>query len=608
MKKSLGLFLFLGLVVLFLTTGCPKSKGPSTPVIASAPESTWVNAATPIKVFTSVSGNKEVRFIVDLGQPDGRMDTSEVTSSGDTVEIYPKWTEVGTFNFRVAAFLEEDPTKVSEFSAARSIRVLPNNPPTNLWVRVPAMVPKGVDQEFMAGGEDPEGDSIQFYFDFGDGSKGWVETWIAPGETLTTTHKYNSEGTYKVRYKARDKKRSESPMDSLQITVVPAGRVRWSFRGTVTEDSAPGIASAVVVNLGTDTLVYTYCDDGYFYAIKYSNGRKGSHANSRKPDPEDYLFQGNPAYCANLMHIIVGSDDGYLYAFNASDLNTAWYWQPDTTEHGWGTPAINGNKIYIVSDANDTLYYLEDAGSACNRLGAYKLPSGVDGAPVIDRSGYVLLALDNGLLYKMEPDIQSPAWVCTLRLGSALGSPIIGDDGVIYVADDSGYVYAVQENGQIKAGWPKLVDPAGIAGMALGPSNLFIAGASGKMIALNAASGNEVWNVQHTTNELIGTPLLAANGYIYFFDDEDKLYAVNQSDGSLNWMADCYAQATGRSRTGRPHKLVEAEYASLAIGPTGDIIVVGSDYVYCVLGYAEGTLMVAPWPKWQKDEYNTGKK
>lgn len=594
---------FVGIVFL----GCRKSQAPSTPIIAGSPDSTWVNAPTPIRVFTSVSGNKDVRFIVDLGQSDGKIDTSDVKPSGDTADITPKWTEVGTFNYKVAAFLDEDPTKISGWSETKSIRVLPNNPPESLWFWVPAMVPKMVDQEFLARATDPEGDSIQFYFDFGDGSKEWADKFVASGETLSYTHKYRDTGNFTVKVKARDKKRSECAPESTRITVVAQGRVRWYFSGTVSGDSEPPLASPVVLTLGTDTLIFTYCDDGHFYSIKYGDGRKKSTANSSKPSPEDYIFQGNPAYCDNQAHIIIGSDDGYLYAFGASGLNQAWKWQPDTNEHGWGTPAINGNKIYIVSDAEDTLYYLEDAGSACNRLGAYKLPSGVSGAPVIDRSGYVLVALDNGMLYKMEPNIQSPAWVCTLRYNSALGSPIIGDDGVIYVADDSGYVYAINEDSTKK--WEKLVDPAGIAGMVLSPAFLFVATSGGKVVALQPTSGHEEWTRQHTTNEIIGSPLLAVNGSLYFMDDDDNLYAIDQATGSLKWIADCLSQVGGRSGTHRPRRLEEETNPSLAIGPTGDIIVIGNDYTYCVIGSPEGTLMQgAPWPKWQKDEYNTGKK
>ncbi|MEO0069033.1 MAG: PQQ-binding-like beta-propeller repeat protein [candidate division WOR-3 bacterium] len=602
MNKKTLIVIMAGVIVAgFIGMGCPKPGAPSTPIIVSAPESTWVNATTPIRVFATAPNNKDIRYITDLGQPDNKMDTSDVTGSGDTNYIYPKWTQTGTFNFKVAAYLEEDPTKISEFSAPKSIRVLPNSPPESIKIFAPPGTAKGVETQFRATALDPENDSIQFYFDFGDGSKGWIDTRVAPGETITTTHKFNSEGTFWVKVKARDwPKRSESAPESIAIVVGAAGRVMWKFSGIVGDDSQPPIASPVVV----DTLIYTYCDNGYFYCVSHNSGRKKADRGTR--EPEDYIFNGHPAYCRNTGHIIVGSEDAYLYALNANGLGVAWKWTPDTMTAGWGTPALNGTKIYIASD-EDTLYYLEDAGSNCSFIGKYKLPAAIVGAPVIDRNGYLIFGCDNGILYKMEPNSPNVVWECTLRTNVMLSTPVIDDNGTIIVPDDSGYVNAVDEDGNKL--WQTMVDPAEISGMAVGATNVFITTGSGKLFALNQLTGAIEWQHQHTTNSLVGAPLLAANGYIYFMDDDDCLYAANQSDGSLIWVADCLQQVGGRGVRTRPRKLEAAENPSLSIGPDGNIIVLGESYMYCVLGYPEGTLdNSAPWPKWQKDLYNTGKK
>jgi len=604
-NKSLMLAVAVAVVAGILGLGCPKSSAPSTPVIASAPESTWVNATTPVRVFCTAPNNKDVRYITDLGQPDGKIDTSDAMASGDTTYIYPKWTQTGTFSFKVAAYLDEDPTKISDYSATKSIRVLPNSPPQGLIIWVPPMSAKNVETEFRASAVDPENDSIEFYFDFGDGTKKWFDDQrVASGETVTVYHKYTDTDTFWVKIKARDWKRSECEPESSQIIIGQAGRVLWAFVGP-TEDSAPPVASPVIV----DTLIYTYCEDGYIYSVRMGSGRKDASANSpRSTDPDDYSYQGHPAYCQSTGHIIVGSDDAFLYALNAVNLNRAWSWSPtDTANPGWGTPAINGDKIYIASDA-DTLYYLQDAVSSCSRLGAYALPSPVSGAPIIDRSGYVLVALENGLLYKLEPNLQSVVWVDTIRYNIALTSPVIDEAGVIYVGDDSGYVTAINENGTIK--WSTMVDPAGISGMAVGVTRLYVGTGFGKLIALNLTDGQVTWTNTTCTNSVVGTPALAANGYLYFMDDDDNLYCISQTDGAWVWTAQCYLQVGGRSRNlRRPGKLEVAENPSITIAPNGNIIVIGENYMYCVLGYTDGTLHTgAPWPKWQKDLYNSGKK
>ncbi|MEO0021718.1 MAG: PQQ-binding-like beta-propeller repeat protein [candidate division WOR-3 bacterium] len=604
MKSKNMLPLVAAAVILaLLGLGCPKSKAPSTPVIASAPESTWINATTPVRVFCTAPGNKDVRYVVDLGQPDNRMDTSDVTTSGDTTYIYPKWTQTGTFSFKVAAYLDEDPTKISEFSESKSIRVLPNSPPQLVWFSVPPMSAKNVETEFKASAVDPENDSIEFYFDFGDGTKKWfTDQRVASGETVTVYHKYDQVDTFWVKIKARDWKRSESDPDSSKIIIGLAGRVLWAFVGP-TEDSEPPVASPVIV----DTLIYTYCEDGYIYSVRMGSGRKQSQASSpRGTDPDDYYYNGHPAYCQSTGHIIIGSDDAFLYALNASNLNRAWSWSPtDTVNPGWGTPAINGDKIYIASDA-DTLYYLQDAVSSCSRLGAYALPAPVSGAPVIDRSGNVIVALENGMLYRFTPTLALDT-VLTIRQGTALTSPVLDEAGVIYVGDDSGYVTAVNENGSIR--WTQMVDPAGISGMAVGVTRLYVGTGLGKLVALNLADGQTAWTNTTCPNSVVGSPALAANGYLYFMDDDDNLYCISQTDGAWIWTAQCFLQVGGRARHSGPRRLEVGSNPSLTIAPNGNIIVVGENYMYCVLGYSDGTLHTgAPWPKWQKDLYNTGKK
>ncbi|MEO0071557.1 MAG: PQQ-binding-like beta-propeller repeat protein [candidate division WOR-3 bacterium] len=598
-----GLLLILGgIAALIVSLGLKCGTGPpKTPVIVYAPESTWFKATTPIKVFTTAPKNKDIRYVADLGQSDGKMDTSDVLPSGDTVYIYPKWTQLGNFKFKVAAFLDENQAKISEFSKEKSIRVLPNSPPESIWIYAPSVLAKDVWEYFYVSAVDPEGDSITFYFDFGDGKKEWVDTLIASGETLTYAHKYTKVGNFWLKVKARDKKRTESEPESIQVTVGTAGKVKWWFVNNA-EEELPPVASPVVAIPG-DTWIYTYCGDGRFYAVNYSQGKTRASAIALDTFRD---FCGHPAYCASQRHILIGEEGGYLHSLRVEDLARVWYWNtPETTD--LSTPAINGSYIYIAS-GKDTLYWLIDQGSTCVESAAYKLPAGLE-APVIDRSGNVLCALDNGILYKMPPDLQNPVWECTLNLGVSLLPPIIGDNGMIYVADDSGYVYAVREDGS-KA-WTALGNAGDIGGMVLG-TRLFVTTSSGKLIALSPENGSKVYDKKvHLirTPNLIGSPLLATNGYIYFMDDDEILYAAQQSTGDVIWSANCLEQVEGGVRCHHPRRLAELMEPSLTIGPSGNIIVVGSSYMYCVLGETDKVLdEAAPWPKWQKDLFNTGKK
>ncbi len=594
-KKAFLIITVLAATLISLGLKC-GSGPPKTPVIVFAPDSTWFKATTPIKVWTTAPKNKDIRYITDLGQSDGKMDTSDVLPSGDTVFIYPKWTELGTFNFKVAAFLEENQAQISEFSKEKKIRVLPNSPPESIWIYAPTATAKDVWETYYVSAVDPENDSITFYFDFGDGKKVWLDTLVASGETLTYSHKYSKAGTFWIKVKARDWKRTESEPESVQITVGTAGKVRWAF---ITDEEDAPVATPVVVTPG-DTIICTYCYDSWFYGVSYSRGTE-----KMKVQANDSLgdFTGHPAYCQAKGHIIISEENGWLHALRALDFGKDWSCQIDTFD--LGTPAINDINIYIAS--SESLFWLKDMGSTCERVAAYKLPAGME-APVIDRWGNILCALDNGVLYKMPYDLSSPIWGCTLNYNVPLYPPIIGDDGTAYLADDSGYVYAVSEDGVLKWG----IRTGDVGGMVLG-SRLFVTTGLGRLIALSPDNGNIIYDKpvhQLRTPRLIGSPLLAKNGYIYFMDDDEVLYAAEQSTGNLIWSAHCLEQVEGVMRFRRPRRVAELLVTpALTIGPTGNIIVVGSSYMYCVLGEPDKTLdETAPWPKWQKDLYNTGKK
>jgi outer membrane protein assembly factor BamB len=130
---------------------------------------------------------------------------------------------------------------------------------------------------------------------------------------------------------------------------------------------------------------------------------------------------------------------------------------------------------------------------------------------------------------------------------------------------------------------------------------------SGNVYRLNPANGATVWSIALTGGpDILTSPILTANGLIYVHDDQDMLHCLKQDDGTLVWQCNCeeYAPAGARGRGRR-----DMEYPEYSPGITsgGDIIVVGSDALYCVAGYTAGTLATTSWPKWQGGMFNTGK-
>jgi outer membrane protein assembly factor BamB len=199
--------------------------------------------------------------------------------------------------------------------------------------------------------------------------------------------------------------------------------------------------------------------------------------------------------------------------------------------------------------------------------------------------------------------------------GAELGGPIIGNDRTVYCAanDTPGVVFAINPDSTTR--WTQTLDAAGPR-LALGQSALFVGTDAGTAYSIDPATGSINWTFHDPNGGFSTTPVVAANGYVYFQDDGDVLYCLNQADGAKIWACDCnyYLPVGGPARHG--NRTWRAKVAALtgydanpSITSNGDIIVVGGSALFCVAGYAAGPLdPSAPWPKWQKDLYNTGKK
>ena len=60
--------------------------------------------------------------------------------------------------------------------------------------------------EFMTAGGDPNGDSIMFQFDWGDGDTSAWSAPVAESAAVRMTHSWTAAGNYQIRARAKDPK------------------------------------------------------------------------------------------------------------------------------------------------------------------------------------------------------------------------------------------------------------------------------------------------------------------------------------------------------------------------------------------------------------------
>jgi outer membrane protein assembly factor BamB len=602
----------LALVIVLGMTGCPK-KPPATPGAPWGAESTWTYSTYTCSVVTTISGGS-IRYIMDWQDAIDTTDIDFPYASNETVGVTHVWDAVGTYDVKAKACRADDATKASDFSPALSVRVILNQRPVVDSVLVPPVAVKGAPTNITVYGHDDDGDSLRAVVKWPSGD---TTTEFTPTPCMfTVSNVFSKVEDAEIHVQVQDWKKAKSLDTVIHVTVQLEGGVKWWWQDNVEESGM--LTSALVANNGADEVVMSNCwGDWTFYSLTTASAKVKAKATTRWPE---YDFSGDPALCNLTGHVIVGSDEGELYALTLSGLSRAWRW-PDVDESldlgiTFGAPAISGTDIYVGRDEDvDSLcriYKFSDLGSSVSKVADYVVganQSMVD-APAIDADGSVYFGTDSGTLVKLDADL-NPYWRLQLETIGEVNGPIIGSDGTVYCGTDSFRFYAVNSDGTIK--WTRELTGIG-ARPALGQSALFVGTDQGVMYSLNPSTGSVNWEKTISTGGSFNTtPIVAANGYVYFQSDLDVLYCMNQADGTEIWACDCNYYLPYGGRSGGSHRAKVAQLVgndpNPSITSTGDIIVVGGAALFCVAGYEAGPLDTsAPWPKWQKDLWNTGKK
>jgi len=394
--------------------------------------------------------------------------------------------------------------------------------------------------------------------------------------------------------------------------LVGPNAVRWWW-WTNDEDQEPALLSPVILDHGSGEVLYTSAAyPNRLYGIDVETGHV-VWTGEPVAVTEENTFTGHPAYCEATGHIIVGGEDGELYAFNpTANPNCIWHWpgytDPDSLTYiEWGTPAVHGDRIYVPRD-DDFLYLLRDRGASVTcEASCYVM--GIGEAVVIDANGYPYVVDDLGHLTKLKPGLNGEEWNAELSPGCELYTPSIGDDGAVYVGSANGTLYKVDPaTGQPT--WESNLFSGEVYRCVVGCSSIFVTTELGVLLSVRPSDGGINWWTALSFGELVTSPVLTGNGLLYVQDIDDIVYCLRQEDGTLRWPCNCldwgpiFRTRAGReTRRGRDFFISEG---SPAISRNGRLIVVGEEALYCLAGYADVSLADAPWPKWQGNIYNTG--
>jgi outer membrane protein assembly factor BamB len=291
----------------------------------------------------------------------------------------------------------------------------------------------------------------------------------------------------------------QSSVDTSHVN----GFVKWTFEAGGGIESSPAI--------GEDGTIYFGAHDNRLYAVNPNGTLKWS------------FYVGKPLYgdkfdvYKGILSSPAVAKDGTIYFSSLSDIFFAinadgtekWRYELPITSDTWTSPVIGEDGTIYTGAARRKLegsqqqeYYPEPIGG----------------------------------VYAFNPD-GTLKWHFVGN-GDVVGSPAIGDDGIIYVAVPEGkeesinYLKAINPDGTEK--W-KLLIRFSESSPSVGPDGTVYIGVghfNKGLVAINP-DGTEKWFFQ-TGDDISATPAIGADGTVYVGSWDYNFYAINP-DGTLKW-------------------------------------------------------------------------
>jgi outer membrane protein assembly factor BamB len=249
--------------------------------------------------------------------------------------------------------------------------------------------------------------------------------------------------------------------------------------------------------------------------------------------------------------------------FFALHPNGTVKWRFQTNGLIWSTPAIAENgTIYVPTWGGypPYLYALSPNGTLKWTFGLYTTSS-----PVIGDDGTIYIGDDNQYFHAINPN-GTEKWQYTT--GNFIqSSPAIADDGTIYVGSADTYLYAFYPNGTLRwrfktGGWIKSDPSIGVDG------TIYVPAFDGNLYAINP-NGTLKWSADAGNEVIPRAVAIATDGTLYV--GTEALRAFYPSNGSVKWTCNVGGQMYGTfpaiSADGTIY--VSADGSLVAVNPDG---------------------------------------
>src|SRR2546427_3719772 len=327
-----------------------------------------------------------------------------------------------------------------------------------------------------------------------------------------------------------------------------SGAIRWAFP---TDFDTFAIYSTAFVD--QQGIVYFGAKDGKVYAL--TAPRKGIMGDVVWSINLGTTIQTSPAFTPDGT-LVIGADDWAYYgitpARGTSGAKIKWRFQTQGTLIS--SPTVDFDGTVFVASMDGKVYALQPPGEAGQPVkvlwtfasGGRDDKGGFENAPAIDNEGTLYIAANDGVLYALDTKSGKLKWSfdgvarAGYRTYAIFSSVAIGPDRTIYFGGKDGDLYAVRERAGLFG-----TNPAALWSYRLGPGiqssplltndgTVYIGDERGTFHAVRppqaGEQGTTLWKFS-TKGTLISSPALGADGTLYVGSMDGKLYAFNSSAG-----------------------------------------------------------------------------
>ncbi|MBS4014816.1 MAG: PQQ-binding-like beta-propeller repeat protein [Candidatus Latescibacteria bacterium] len=345
---------------------------------------------------------------------------------------------------------------------------------------------------------------LAYQFDWGNGEISDWSDWRNIYFGFSHSYLYKNPGVYLCKVRVKDEQNNISEWSQpCAITIIP-NLLKWQYQSNSGIYSAPSI--------GPTQEIYLACEDGSIHCL----------------NPDGTLLWHVPLYSSIYSSPVIGKKAIYVTTtagtLHALDFKGQEKWRFETNSTCYTTPALDIKEVVYFGCDDGKLYCVSDKGK---QLWQYQTGDEISGSPVISKQGTIYIASD--AIYALNQKGNSQ-WIFRPAEDEDVyyfASPVLGNDGTIYIGATDGALYAITDKGRLK--WQAFTeeeDEIRSGAVVDQQDNVYFGDENGVVHVKKPFA--QVTPLFETDYYIFSSPALDANGNIYVVSDDGFLYCLNE--------------------------------------------------------------------------------